>query len=874
MLLLRFCLIMFLSFCLCIGWGQGLARSGMARSDNLLQEGQRLYQTGDLPGAVRVLEQVPPQADPVERVLALSNLALIQSRLGNWQAANQAIATSLTTLEGLKGQSSYSSLLAQTLLLQGRLQLVQQQPEKALRSWQQSAQLYQQIQDQSGVLRSQIRQASAWQALGFFQRAGEQLETLEPALMAEPDSIAKVEGLRQLGQSLAIVGRQTVSSGNRITAEMVLKNAIAIAERLQNPDAIATSQLTLANHYQSQAIGQVRRGAITIVGSTQPNPTEQASQLYTTLATRSDSLGLKAQLNHLSLLTEVNPQGAIALWQPIQQALAALPDGYPKLEAQINFSHSLVKARNAAKNLASQQLTAAQALANRLGDRRSQAYVQLLLGQLAKQTGNTQVALATTDQGILQAKMIYAPEILYRLQYQRGQLLEKNGDRTAAIAAYEMAVKNLSEIRNDANSILAETFFSFQQDINPVHRDLIRLLLETSGSKPSEATLRKAIELIDTLQVTELNNFLGADCFQASKVNLEDIQATQQTAILYPIILSDRLAMITSLPGQKRSLMFHSSPVNQATLKSTVQELRTSLADRIDLEAYKTPAQKVSNWMIPPEVEAALKRSQTKTLVFVLDGFLRNVPMAALWNGNQFLIETYSIAVTPGLQLSDPKPLENRAIAALAFGLTTGGKIQLPNGATREFSQLPAVTTEISNIQTAIPNTQSFLDRTFTEQQFRESLQRNPAPIVHLATHGEFSSDRDLTFLLISDSQGKPTTLSIEELTTAINRDRRNRSPLELLILSACNTAEGDDRAALGLAGMALRSGARSTIASLWAADDQATSVLMQQLYQQLVTQKLTRSQSLQQAQITMLKNPEYNHPYYWSSFILVGNWL
>ncbi|MEB3293396.1 MAG: CHAT domain-containing protein [Synechococcales bacterium] len=870
MKLLRHCLILLLSSTLCLTLGNPIARSSPPTAQ--LQQAQQHYQAGDLPAAIQLLEQIQQSTNPTDRVLALTNLALIQSQLGNWQAANRAIATSLTSLEQLKGQAQHSQLLAQTLLLQGRLQLAQQQPEQALKTWQRSAQLYQQLQDESGVLRSQIRQASAWQAMGFFRRSAEILESLEPTLMAQPDSIAKVEGLRQLGQSLAIAGRQR-STNQRLAAETVLKNAVEIAEKLNHPEAIATSQLTLANFYHNRAIDQLRRGAVTIVGNEQPNPTQQASQLYTQLAQRPGSLGLKAQLNHLSLLSEVNPQSAIAQWQPIQQAIAALPESYPKLEAQLNFSHSILTAGNAGAGLAASQLNAAQTLANQLGDRRSQAYVQLLLGQLAQQIGQSKIALSATHQGILQAKIVNAPEVLYRLQYQRGQILEKTGDRPGAIVSYEAAVNSLSSIRSDANAVLSETLFSFQKDISPVHRDLVRLLLENEGQKPSEATLRKAIELIDTLQVTELNNFLGADCLQASKVNLEAIQATQQTAIVYPIILSDRLAVITSLPGKKRSLTFHQSPVSQATLKATVQELRTNLADRIDLEAYKQPADQVYNWMIRP-LEPHLARSQTTTLVFVLDGFLRNVPMAALRDGNQFLIEKYSVAVTPGLQLSDPRSLETRSMAALAFGLTTGGKIQLPNGSLREFSQLPAIKTELANIQSVLPNTQSFLDRTFTEQQFRNSLQLNPSPIVHLATHGEFSSDRDLTYLLISDPQGKPTTLGIEDLTTAINRDRSKQSPLELLILSACNTAEGDDRAALGLAGMALRSGARSTIASLWAADDQATSILMQQLYQKLATQQLTRSQSLQQAQINMLKHSEYSHPYYWSSFILVGNWL
>jgi CHAT domain-containing protein len=250
------------------------------------------------------------------------------------------------------------------------------------------------------------------------------------------------------------------------------------------------------------------------------------------------------------------------------------------------------------------------------------------------------------------------------------------------------------------------------------------------------------------------------------------------------------------------------------------------------------------------------------------------VPMGALSDGKQFLIEKYNLALAPSLQLVDPKPLENQQLGVLAFGLSDKeGEVLLPSGQSRKFSMLPNVKQEIDSIQLLIQNTKSFIDGNFTDLQFRTSVKNSTVPIVHLATHGEFSSDRDSTFLLATDGAGKLTTIGLDELSMSLAREGLD-NPLELLILSACQTATGDDRAALGIAGVALRSGARSTIASLWGVDDQATSILMQKLYEQVKTQKVKRSQALRAAQLTLLQDPQYGHPYYWAPFILVGNWL
>ena len=175
---------------------------------------------------------------------------------------------------------------------------------------------------------------------------------------------------------------------------------------------------------------------------------------------------------------------------------------------------------------------------------------------------------------------------------------------------------------------------------------------------------------------------------------------------------------------------------------------------------------------------------------------------------------------------------------------------------------------ELKQVQAEVKS-QVLLNQQFTTQAFQTEMGSQPFSIVHLATHGQFSSKADETFILAWDK-----TINVNELNTLLrSREQRSR-PLELLVLSACETAAGDQRAALGLAGVAIRAGARSTIASLWSVNDQSTGVLMNQFYQALINQAQTRAEALRQAQLALLKTPEYQLPIFWAPYVLIGNWL
>ena len=367
--------------------------------------------------------------------------------------------------------------------------------------------------------------------------------------------------------------------------------------------------------------------------------------------------------------------------------------------------------------------------------------------------------------------------------------------------------------------------------------------------------------------MAELNNFFQEACLESTPQQIDQIDT--KAAVIYSIILPGRLSTILSLPNQ--ALEYYETSFDRTThtseLDSVYQDFQGILTRDYFPPDPLLPAQKLYNWLIRPG-ETALKENKIETLVFILDGKLRKLPVAALHDGEHYLIEDYKLALTPGLQLFNPKPFSLADSRVLVGGLTEG---------LEGFKPLPYVQQEVEDIA-KITSSRILLDQNFTRTQLQNELESNVFPIVHLATHGKFSSQAKDTFVLAWD--GKVNVKRFDELlrNSNLNSGQNNfnyiQTPIDLLILSACQTAEGDDRAALGLAGVAVRSGARSTVATLWNISDQSTAVLMSRFYEVLNQQNVTKAEALRQAQLSLLETPQYKRPFYWASFVLVGDWL
>ena len=441
-----------------------------------------------------------------------------------------------------------------------------------------------------------------------------------------------------------------------------------------------------------------------------------------------------------------------------------------------------------------------------------------------------------------------------------------------AIAAYTKAYDALQSLRTDIATINPEVQFDFRDEVEPVYRQLVELdvnyaqTLEREGNNAdSQARLIQARDAIESLQVAQLNNFFREACIEASPQVIDAIDPS--AAVVYPIILEDELEILLSLPNQPPHL--YKSDVSQTELEATTEEIKRSLLSSvIPVESELPQYQQVYNWLIQP-LETELVNNQIKTIAFVLDGGLRNIPMSILHDGDRYLVEKYALALTPGLQLLNPKPLTTVKLDAVTGGLSELRQDFEPHSS---FGDLPKVTEELQTIRDIGLAESSLLNREFTKAAIAQKIASSNSSIVHLATHAKFSSKAEDTFILSWDGQ-----INITELDDLLRDDTFNRqNEIELLVLSACETASGDPRATLGLAGVAVQAGARSTLATLWSVVDESTAQMMGEFYRQLqksATTKANKAEVLRQAQLALIRDEKFNHPHFWSAFILVGNW-
>ena len=812
--LIRLILLFLLAIKLC--FLPSFIAPGMATEPPALEQQSRSrYEAGQYQEAIAPLEQVIEiyelQGDRLRQAIALGNLALVYKQLGNWTDANAAIDRSLELVQN----QPFGSALAQILDIQGRLQLTQGRLQQALATWEQAIALYAEANDSDGQIRTQINQAQALQELGLHRRSIALLTDLNQRL--ETSSMQAIV-LRKLGDALILTGdlkqaRTVLEQSFRLAATADLHLSLG---NLSRAEAIA--HLSFSNLVPTEAVALLNQPAVREnrrqVEAVQQfmQETQSAIDLYEQAAIRTTipETRLQAQLNLLGLLIETGRRSpAEALAAEIAPQLQQLPLSRTSVFDRIGLAQNLIKLMQSASSPTqiAQLLQTAYQQAEQLQDIRAQSFALGTLGELYEQTQQWTEAQSLTQQALLLAQAENATDISYRWQWQIGRLLKKQGDRSGAIAAYTEAVNTLQILRSDLVAMNRDVQFSFREGVEPVYRQLVDLLLQP-GSRANE--LQQARTVIEALQIAELDNFFREACLDtAFQLDRVIDQAQQPAAIFYTIGLGDRLEVILKLPQQ--ALLHYTANVSQTEVEASVDALLPELKRPFTSRPSQDLARQIYDWLIRP-AEAALTDSSIETLVFVLDGALRNIPMAALYDGQHYLVERYSIALAPGLQLLDPKPLQDQ-LRALVAGLSAGRE---------NFPPLSFVETEVNRIQSDITSNVLF-NESFTRANLRDRLRRDPVSIVHIATHGQFSSNAEETFILAWDSP-----IRVNELSQFLEtRSLDNRDPIELLVLSACRTAVGDRRATLGLAGVAVRAGARSTIASLWSLDDDSGAVLM-----------------------------------------------
>lgn len=719
--------------------------------------------------------------------------------------------------------------------------------EQAVNHWLKAAQGYQDAQKPSEQIETLIHLAHAYQSLGQFKNSAKSLAVA--TVLSE-----RANDLRQSAAVFGALGNLYLVTGPGDRAEHYLNEALQLAratdDRLLTASILNNlGNLEVVQKQYDQAVNHYSESAT--LGKAGGNPLLAATALVNAAMAATQSGNYKTTIEFLQNGLDLSRQLA-----PSSDKVYALINGGL---AYADVSRRLGKDGEQLFSMAAKILDEAVKAAVTIGDRRGESYALGYLARLYEDERRYDEALVLTRKAVFAAHQVNAPEALYRWEWQTGRLLKAQGNIDDAISAYRRAVRTLQSIRQEISVAYGNPRSSFRNSVGPVYFELVDLLLQsptaTQDREKSQALLVEARDTLELFKAAELKDYFRDDCVDAARARITRLDVVASNAVVvYPIVLPDRLELLVSLPaGLKKITM----PVTAEALTQEVREFRKKLEKRTTNE-FLPYAQSLYQWLIRP-LEADLNSLLVDTLVFVPDGALRTIPMAALHDGKQFLIAKYPLAITPGLDLTDPQPLRRERLRILAVGLSES---------VQGFPELPHVAGELHSIQQMYGGN-SLINQEYLVSRVEKELKENHFNVVHVASHGEFSSDVDKTFLLTFDDK-----LTMDRLDQYVGLFRFRDDPLELLTLSACETAAGDDRAALGLAGIAIKAGARSALASLWFINDQATATLVEEFYRQLQDPSVSRAVALQRAQSRLLDDLRYRHPGYWAPFLLINNWL
>jgi CHAT domain-containing protein len=754
---------------------------------------------------------------------------------------------------------------------------------------------------------------------GCQQLITQKLETIKESVKTPSNpnlKIIQITGARLLGEVLRQVGYLNES-------QELLQQIDRVITQQEYPQEKALVLLSLGDTYNF--LGNRNKLLSELDDDNQKKYYQTARNLYekaAQVARNNSFVKVQAQLNLLSLLVDPQIGWAVDLKKSqelrleILSQLRKLPPSHKIVYAEVSLMNSLVhlnseQLKNANNNvtilssvtpqkisnycLRNYSIVAESVLENKesvswreivelgakaiklardVGDLRATAYALGNLGEVYEQNQQWLEAQQCTEQALLlsQDVKLNSPDLAYQWQWQLGRIRRdgEEKDIEGAIAAYTAAFNTLQSIRNDLVPISRDGQFDFRDRVEPVYRELADLLLQ--GEKPSQGNLKQARNVIEALQVAELDNFFRDACVVVNKAEEIDTIADKydpKAAVIHAIILPNRLAIILKLPGQSE-LEYQATPVSEKTIKTTLRQLGGYLEERAKNPDVLRTAEQLYQWVFKP-IEFSLEKSlSVETLVFVLDRPLQKIPMAVLYDGKQYLIQKkYDIVLAPGLQLMKAK--ERQYSRFTDIKLFAGGVDEKqPPLEDIEFEAIKNLKEEINGIDRIMPINKLLLNADFTLNKIRQLISLENYSIIHIKTHGQFSSQPEKTFLVAYRS-----LLRSKDLDNLVKTGTQGEGhTIELLVLSACQTAKGDDRATLGLAGLAVRSGARSTLSTLWKADDEATAKLMVRFYNQLRKPGMKMARALHTAQKSLIEEDGYKNAHIWANYVLVGNWL
>ncbi len=663
--------------------------------------------------------------------------------------------------------------------------------------------------------------------------------------------IAQEEQLKDvLFSGYLTLGNIAKLTGKYLEAETNFNKSFEYARRIEEKIAV---NLNLSQVFNAQAERLLKRTQAISAEDLELESTEQQIISYQHKAWAAANRAVKPSENLESLIAvdallqaiqlaheyEVDDFNPAPLLNKVGTILSALPHSSRKVYALINLStfeqNPLAILRQAEK------------IAEQIQALRAQSYALGNIGQYYEQAKQYQKALEATEKAIFVASETEDYKSLYRWQWQKGRIYTALNASEKAITAYNQAIAYLRSIKAEVAKSTEQLDFS--TEIEPVYRELLQLLL----AGPTPAQIEQALRIRDLLQLSELENFFGDDCLEL--ISGQENLLPSQTGVIYSIVLPEVTYLIF-----KQGKVTTSKKINisQSELEKSIGQWRYSLEDRSEAN-YWSLSQQMYALLLEP-IKSELSSLQPDTLIFVNDGLLRNVPMAALHDGQNFLIQDYALSFSLSLNLrvrEEKTSIHNTQI--LAFALSEETDI---------FSALPYVQEEIDSINELV-KVQRFFNTEFVISKVEKELVENDYGIVHFATHAKFNGTLEDSFLKTYQEQ-----ISLTDLENMLNLHQLNfpEKPLELLTLSACETAASNKSATLGMAGVAIRSGVRNAVGSLWSISDRGSVNIITEFYRGLLSQELPPNEALRQAQIKMISDNPYFHPAVWSNLILIDS--
>ncbi|MEQ1528799.1 MAG: CHAT domain-containing protein [Methylococcales bacterium] len=743
--------------------------------------------------------------------------------------------------------------------------------------------------DAALVLKQQIASAESYRDAGNYSIAEQQLNSVLSHAAQLGDRLTQAMAAGALGYSFYL-------RRNDAQAQTMLLEALHLAESMTHPALTA-----LIENY----LGLMQ---LALEKPEQAKPYFEKALLNARLA-HDTGLELAVLLNQAKLESEVAAR--VVQLQNLSAMVLQLPDTALKGNLLANLAEQLfavaelnypIYQQQELLQISYQVLNADLHLAEGLQQTRLKALVLGYLGRLYRQQNLAQDALSWYEQAVFAAQQANAKDLLMQFEGQRAAILQQTGQTAAALAAYRRAALQLNDIRHDIPVYLHNGQSSIQQLVDPTYRGLADVLLaqaqQVLSSQGKQSLLNEAIAAMEASKQAELEDYFRDRCLldDVTEVNLLT-QRLPGVAIIYPIIFADRVELLFRA-GDSEQIQQKTIPIAKDRIQASALQITERLRDGKD---YRLAAHQLYDWLIRPfQTELTIK-----TLIYIPDGILRQVPVAALHDGKHFVVEHFASVTLPGLSLeknvlSPERKDRNALIAGLSkpdgpsldqlapnFVKNVLGEPPLPSSDADSLAaasaskqqtddnradlvtelSLPGINREVAMLQKKLTNT-TLLNKAFTYREFQQSISSGAYSIVHIASHGYFGKRAEDSFIMAYDQNFK-----LNDFQTLLNSGNSKQSPIDIITLNACETADGDDHALLGFSGIAIKTNTLSAVGTLWPINDAAAVKFMAAFYERLEGGVDSKAEALRQAQLTLFNDKKFKHPYYWSPFILVGDW-